>query len=117
MGHSMLRRSLVVLFVALSVSGAGRTAFATNTSPRSSSPRSSSASARVASIFNPSPGVHVTPTRSIAAEIDRILPAVSGNLTNHGGPVLLNGNNSVPIFWMPAKLQDGTAVTPAANYV
>ena len=70
-----------------------------------------------ARVLKPGSHVHIMPTRSLARSIGLIGTAPpSGTLTYHGGPVMRRGTRSIPIFWEPSRLQDGTPAPVDANY-
>ncbi len=88
--------------------------------------------AEINALLNPSPHIHVAPPRGIAAHVTKLAELATGqsvdsntaatapaavlNLGYGGGPVLQSANNSVPIFWLPPTLQDGTPSVADPNY-
>lgn len=60
--------------------------------------------------------VHIYPTPEASDQIKAggVLPP-SGVLSYHGGPIM-TGVNMYAIFWVPAKLQNGTATSLTAKY-
>ena len=74
--------------------------------------------AQIRQLLRPAPGMQAFPPVSIARRIQASIgPNTVGNMTYHGGPVMQQKNDSVPIFWMPATVQDGSSASPSANYV
>ncbi len=56
------------------------------------------------------------PTRSVSRSIGLMKAAPTGTLSYHGGPVMRAGTRSIPIFWEPSRLQDGTAAPVDSKY-
>lgn len=61
--------------------------------------------------------IHILPTPERAKEIKATLPATTGALTYHGGPVMTL-QSTYAIFWLPksGKLQNGGATSMSAKY-
>jgi hypothetical protein len=84
------------------------------TAPASAAPASApAASGPVGPIVEPPVGA----ARAQAASRARTVTPFASNMTYHGGVVQQTGSLSVPIFWLPATLQNGAPSTPDPNYV
>ncbi len=67
--------------------------------------------------LQPRPGLHGSPPVAIARQIAASRGAHAlGNMTYHGGAVMRTANNSVPIFWLPTTVQDGSSATVESGY-
>jgi hypothetical protein len=68
--------------------------------------------------LNPGPLIHLLPTRAVASSLrtSRAVHAAVPSLGYFGGPVMQPGTTTVPVFWEPPTLQDGTPVSVSANY-
>ncbi len=120
-------RSIAVITVALLPVAVKPIAASGTSTARMQRPRAAALTdQQIHRALNPSPRIHVLPpvdtARSIrdALDIRRAAspnPAAVNNLVYLGGPVMQASNNSIPIFWMPATLQDGTPAAPDPNYI
>jgi hypothetical protein len=73
--------------------------------------------APLAHVLDPTSLVHLLPTRGVAASLaERVTLAATPSLQYWGGPVMQPRTKTIPIFWEPTKLQDGTTVTVASTY-
>ena len=80
----------------------------------------SSVRSAIAGTLDPAPRVHLMPTRSVARSMSRSAGVAASppvHLAYFGGPVMYAGTQTIPIFWEPPALQDGTpeAVDPHYN--
>ena len=69
--------------------------------------------------LNPGGHVHLMPTRPVARSLGLGRASVAASavdVTYRGGPVMQAGTRTVPIFWEPATLQDGSSGAVDANY-
>jgi hypothetical protein len=57
--------------------------------------------------------IHFMPRRGLTGQAG---PFITANLTYQGGPVMQAGTSAIPIFWEPAHLQAGLAVSVSAQY-
>jgi hypothetical protein len=99
--------SFGVVAVIASSLGAGSAGASSRFSPRNS-----------AKVLNPKQHIHIMPTRSVAKKIATAPSpfAPIATLSYHSGPVMASGTRSIPIFWEPSKLQDGTSAAVDPNY-
>ena len=66
--------------------------------------------------LNPKPNLHIMPTHSATGAAKPITAAAPISLTYRNGPVMQSGTRTIPIFWQPATLQDGSASAPDPGY-
>ncbi|MGE5226539.1 MAG: hypothetical protein ACM3OO_06650 [Planctomycetaceae bacterium] len=73
---------------------------------------------RASRVLNPGPLVHLLPTRTVASSLRASRAATAGTPSLHyyGGPVMQRGITTIPVFWEPPTLQDGTAISVSASY-
>ncbi len=106
----VVMRGLVVIGTAV--------ALATTTTPASAlaSGRSDSDRGQTQRL-NPKPNLHIMPTHQAAPTGAPVMPAAPAgvNMTYRNGPVMLQ-THTIPIFWEPPTLQDGSPIAPAAGY-
>lgn len=62
------------------------------------------------------PAPHLMPRRSGTVGSARVNPLLTPQLQFYGGPVMWQPTRTVPIFWEPAVLQDGTPESVSPNF-
>ncbi len=67
--------------------------------------------------LNPKPNLHIMPTHQATPKDETVMAAAPAgvHMTYRNGPVMLQ-TRTIPIFWEPPTLQDGSPIAPAAGY-